>query len=282
MNNDRKTEDSVVEPKWHLELRSRIRYRSNLFFISFFFPFIFSGFVITAELTVFILLHSDLNSPLVNDIIIISFLAWLVIFYLLIRKKIVKEWSRYDSFDLFANNCGTIALEIKRILLVPYYVYDFQALTSLRISSWFVRRKYKLPEDNDLKKSLKDLPRLSYKLNNLVNNLETNRDVLTKISDKLLEMGETIEKRKKPWISIDPINDVITLLKSGVVKPKNISRYKAYFKLKRITFILVDIISSVVAGCITFSVTKDIGVSIIAGLTAAGVVPVVVAGLKTI
>jgi hypothetical protein len=271
--NDGKTEDFVVEPKWYLEIRSKIRYRSNRFLATFLLPFIFTGFVITFEVAVFIAIHADLNSPVVNDLVLVTFFIWLVIFYFLIRKMILKKETKYDSFDLFAYTCGSIGLEIKRILLVPNYEYDFQSISSLMINSWFVRRKCKSTDDDNLRKSLKELPHLSFKINNLVDNVEANRDTLTKISDEFIEIGNRIEKKIKPRILIESIDKVINLLKSGIVKPKKISRYKAYFKVKRITFTLVEIIGSLVVGGITFYLTKNIGESILACVGIAAAIP---------
>jgi hypothetical protein len=253
------------EPEWYLKMRSKVSLRSDRQFLGFFGP-LFGSALISGVVIVILLTSIQIGEQYESIITFLVIVITFILLYLITRKYYVLKDAKYDRFNLLAYNCARIGLDLERLLIVPNYNhYLIPNINALRINSWLIRlRNYKTQDDKVIRNSLKLLSKNSFRLTELVKDIDNNREVIDKLSTRYMGLGRHITEDLTPRIHKTQIKALVNELETIEKKvPKTKDRIKSLITTK-IGFLFIDIIITAGITFAVYQVTSDINAIITA------------------
>ncbi len=271
---DEKREIDYVEyPKWYLKILSKMTRRDDRQLLGFLIPLAFAVIIAIFVWNYVFLNHIYGGGYIAIIILILTF----IIFYYLSRRLFITKNAKYDRFEIFAYHCGEVGLDLAKLSLIPdYNHYMPTEITQFQINCWLIRRKYKSPDDKKIKESLKGFSKSLNYLILLLGNIEDNKDKISELSDRFLELGEYVSYPKKPRLDeqlLMPITQSLNELKEQQVKDKIITSFRAGYdflkksaRTRKGIVVLVSLILSIALFLITHNFV-GLGWAIAVGVT---------------
>ena len=132
-----------ITPRWYIDLRSKLLRRKDRkpggFFLSVIISMMISFYIAFAGFY-----YRFLSPIAMMWVLIITWSLLFVTIYIFFWFFIITKDAKYDRFDIIAMLCGSIGLELDRLIFIPnYFNYIFTSSNALRFNLWRISFKYK-------------------------------------------------------------------------------------------------------------------------------------------